>query len=338
MGRLMHQPSRVLVIGAQGVLGNFVACSLREAGWQVTRGGRRAEGAGDFQLIDLDRPDRLAEILTGFDLVISTVPHHRLTAERIILREGGTLINLSTLLSADRQLLASETKAARGLVMVHVGIAPGVVTLVAADLLAKHPEADTVEIAMTLSASGASGRSGREFAHRLLTDKLYYPTDLIPLSQPFGVRRCLQVDLAKEGWLSNSSQGRREHLYICFSETFLHNVLLWLNQLRLISFLPKAAFVFGRRSIPLELTTEPICEWVAVARDGKRLAACTIEGRGDYRSTVMAALVLVSAVKQKSIPEGSLHGVFGVEELFTLEELRPDLEAKGIRIKEQELP
>ena len=52
----------------------------------------------------------------------------------------------------------------------------------------------------------------------------------------------------------------------------------------------------------------------------------------------MATLALVNALKQKSIFEGSLHGVFGIEDLFTLDELRPDLEAKGIRIKERGLP
>lgn len=331
--RTRLKPTRVLVIGAQGVLGGAVARRLCEAGWQVTRGGRRSESSADFQLVDLDRPDGLEEVFPAYDLVVSTVPHRRLTAERIVLREGGTLINLSTLRSEDLQSLESEAKVAKGLVIVHAGIAPGVVTLVAVDLLRKHPDADTVEIALTLSASGASGRSGREFAHRLLTDKLHHPVDQIPLPAPFGIRRCLRVDLSTEGWLRSSSKGRREHLNICFSEPFLNNLLLWLNRLRLISFLPKAVFRFGRRSTPPELTTEPICEWVSVAREGKRLAACTIEGKGDYRSTVAAALVFVDAVTEKLCTGDAVDGVFGVEDLFTLDGLRSDLEAKGICIR-----
>jgi NAD(P)-dependent dehydrogenase (short-subunit alcohol dehydrogenase family) len=46
---------KVLMIGAQGVLGTFMARAFRDAGWQVTRGGRRPETAADFTLVDLDR-------------------------------------------------------------------------------------------------------------------------------------------------------------------------------------------------------------------------------------------------------------------------------------------
>ena len=112
----MSEHGHVLVIGAQGVLGHFVARALHEAEWQVTRGGRWMEEADDFQFLNLDQPNTLVEILSKFDLVMSTIMHSNLMAERTILREGGLLIKLSTLRAADRQSLASETKAPKGLV------------------------------------------------------------------------------------------------------------------------------------------------------------------------------------------------------------------------------
>ena len=49
---------KILVVGAQSVLGSFTARYLRDLGYTVLRGGRRAESADDFRLIDLVRPTR----------------------------------------------------------------------------------------------------------------------------------------------------------------------------------------------------------------------------------------------------------------------------------------
>ena len=45
----------VLILGAQGVLGNFTARALQAAGHRVLRGGRRVETTADFRLVDLER-------------------------------------------------------------------------------------------------------------------------------------------------------------------------------------------------------------------------------------------------------------------------------------------
>src|SRR5437867_5973482 len=108
---------RVLVIGAQGVLGSFIAHRFREAGWQVTRGGRRPESGADFTLIDLDRAETLAGPCREADLVVSTVRHPALLAERIVLAEGGILLNLDDLPAAERARLSRDSLPARGLVV-----------------------------------------------------------------------------------------------------------------------------------------------------------------------------------------------------------------------------
>jgi len=51
---------RILVIGAQGVLGSFIARSLADAGYGVLRAGRRQESDSSFRLLDLDRPETVA--------------------------------------------------------------------------------------------------------------------------------------------------------------------------------------------------------------------------------------------------------------------------------------
>jgi hypothetical protein len=47
-------------------------------------------------------------------------------------------------------------------VLIHAGNVPGVTSLVAADLLRAHPDADELELAFSISAAGISGRAGEQ--------------------------------------------------------------------------------------------------------------------------------------------------------------------------------
>ena len=75
------------------------------------------------------------------ELVVNTVPHPALLAERFVLEWGGTLINISALPAAAGRSLRAVAGGARGTVLMNAGLAPGVTTLVAADLLHRHPDA-----------------------------------------------------------------------------------------------------------------------------------------------------------------------------------------------------
>src|SRR5438094_8041015 len=125
---------RVLVIGAQGVLGTFIARRFREAGWVVIRGGRRVETAADFCLIDLDRPETVAKACRESDLVVSTVRHPALPAERAVLAAGGVLLNLDDLPAAERTRLERDLTQPRGLIVERTGLG-GVTGLATAELL-----------------------------------------------------------------------------------------------------------------------------------------------------------------------------------------------------------
>jgi saccharopine dehydrogenase-like NADP-dependent oxidoreductase len=129
----------VLVIGAQGVLGSALARAFEDAGWRVVQGVRRGDGACGSRVMDLDRPETVAAAIAGVDLVVDPVPHPALTAERVVLREGGVLIDVSMRPAAAVQRLRAETASARGTVALNAGRTPGVSNLVVADLLAAHP-------------------------------------------------------------------------------------------------------------------------------------------------------------------------------------------------------
>ena len=319
-----------LVLGAQGVLGSAIAGTLAQEGWQVVRAGRRPQDDSGIRLVDLDRPHTLRQALEGVDLVANPVPDEGLAAERVVLERGPALVNVAATPAQRGWALQRESAEARGLVLIHAGMVPGVTSLVAADLLRAHPDADELELAFTISASGTSGRSGAGLIHGYLTATSHHPTFEARLGSPLGTRTCFEVGPEERGWLSDEVPARvKVRLGIYFRERPLQALFRGLNRLRLMAAIPRAAFVAGRRRVPDEPTSEPIADWVAVNQGGRRVAARTIQGGGDYRLTAASALVFGEALLEL---RGTRTGVFAPEQLFTLEDLRPAFERRGLRI------
>ncbi|MGH2883004.1 MAG: hypothetical protein ACRDPA_09970, partial [Solirubrobacteraceae bacterium] len=107
--------NRALVIGAQGVLGALTVRAFGAAGWLVRSGARRPR-PGQIG-IDLHRPESIAAAIGEHELVVNTVPHPDLPAERYILEHGGMLINVSDLPAAAGRSLRAVAAGARGTVV-----------------------------------------------------------------------------------------------------------------------------------------------------------------------------------------------------------------------------
>jgi hypothetical protein len=321
-----------LVIGAQGVLGSFIARGFRDAGYVVTRGGRRSEGAEDFLLVDLDRPDTVAQACGEADLVVSTVRHPALAAERAVLRAGGLLLNLQDYPADERIQLSLEPNQPRGLVVDRTGLG-GVTGLAAAELLQVHPEADALEFGIMASAREKAGPAGGLFIQRMLGGPRHLETVSVVLPKPFGRRRCLSGEGGAAEVVAPLARGRKARFYICFLPAAVNALVLTLNALRVASRLPDAVFETGRSSLPAELSRQPTCHWAAVSRAGVDLARRVVLGNGDYRSTVGATLVFARALLAAPRAEPRHGGVFGIDELLTLRDLLPALEAHGIRVE-----
>jgi NAD dependent epimerase/dehydratase family len=323
----------VLVIGAQGVLGTFLAQEFSSAGWQVTRAGRRHEAAPDFRVIDLDDPADLRKACAGMDLVVNTAHHHDLSPERTVLRHGGTLINLTELTPAARAQLAGEGAGGRGLVVADTGFS-GIAYLTIAEMLREYPDADAAEYSLMFYANGSSGRAGALFAHQLLTGSSHHETTTVPFPEPFGERRCIEVGAGRDEGLRKRIGAVPIRHYLYMRPQALQSMLLALNRARLIGLMPSALFTTGARKVPGELTEEAICEWVSVSRDGRRLAEQTLAGRGYYRITVAATVAFGEALLGSNATEGR-RGLRSIDELITLAEIRRAVEHHGIRVIRQ---
>jgi hypothetical protein len=324
---------RVLVLGGQGVLGTAIAAAFGAAGWTSIRAGRRPDPGADFRPVDLDEPDTLSRALDDIDLIVSTVPDERLVAERHVLSRGGVLINVSAMRASAVARLRRVPGEPKGTVLMNAGIAPGLTNLLAADLLAGHPEADEVELVFTVSAKSAVGPAGSRFAHRALTTEWRHQTTVVPLPEPFGRRRCVGFAESDNGWLGAVAGGRAVSPYLCISEHRVHSALLAFNSAGIIARLPRSAFA----PVPGAGAggAEPVAHWVAVRRRGDCLAARTLRCRGDYRSAA-AGTVLFGRSLAAGARSGGPAGVLVPEDAFTIGELQPALAESDIVVVDEQ--
>jgi hypothetical protein len=323
-------PQRVLVLGGQGVIGSFIARAFGDAGWEATRAGRRPEDADDFRLVDLDRPETVDPAVADASLVVSTVHHPGLHAERAVLRDGGTLIHLDDLREGDRERLRREVPEPRGLVLDRSGLG-GVTGLAIKEMLSEHPEADTVEFGFLLSAAERTGPAGALLARRLMAgDGGRLPDATIDLPAPFGRRRCIEAvpSVARE-MVGPLAGGRAVRLYGCFVPRPVGGVVRAMNAVGLLSRLPESAYTLGRGKVPKDLSSQPTAHWGRVLRGEEVLAERFVLGNGDYRSTVGATRVYAEALQRKSRHTG----VLGVDELFELREFERALSEHCIRVE-----
>ncbi len=321
-----RKAKRVLIIGAGGVLGILTARAFSEAGWEV-RGGARRAVPGQVK-IDLDSYESVAATVREDELVVNTVPHPALLAERFVLEFGGTLINTSALPAAAGRSLRAVAGGARGTVLMNAGLAPGVTTLAAADLLRRHPDAHALEIVFTLSSATPRGPASADFIHRGLTTIARHRTTVVPLPAPFGERRCVGFGEGEAGWLGGVAEGRVVRLYICIVEASAHERLLELNSAGAMAGLPRSLFRSRELPVGAAASSEPVAHWIAASRGERRLSARTVECRGDFLHAARSTVVFADDLLAEERPGGC----FDAEEICTLGRLESRLRTAGITI------
>jgi hypothetical protein len=318
--------NRALVIGAQGVLGALTVRAFEAAGWGVRSGARRPR-PGQIE-VDLDRPDSIAAAVDEHELVVNTVPHPDLLAERHVLEHGGMLINVSDLPAAAGRSLRAVAAGARGTVVMNAGLAPGVTTIVAADLLSRHPSASELEIVFTLSLTVPRGPASADFVHRGLTALARHRTALVPLPNPFGERRCLGFGERDAGWLGGVAEGRIVRQYVCVADPVVHDRLLDLNRAGAMANLSRSLIGARKPRVNGTPSDEPVAHWIAAVRAGRRLGVRTVQCVGGSRSAARSTVVFADALRAGPPPSGC----FDPEEIWTLSSVESKLRDAGVTV------
>jgi hypothetical protein len=316
------RPGRACVIGGQGALGQAVVGSLRSSGWSAEAAGRQ----GAAVHIDLDQPSTLPPALADVDLIVSTVADPAFTAERWVLENGGLLVNCSHAPGAQAAALTAEFDGrCKGTVLLNAGLVPGIANLLAAELLARHPASDTLEVAFTVVRQATAGRGGGEFVHSGLASRSRHEVVDLPLPEPFGYLPCIEVHEGEDCGFAGVAEGRRVKNYLGFGDRSIAWSLRIANALRLMRALPKAAFALNgaHKGHPSQ---EPTGIWVGASAAGELLESRTIVCEGDYRTTAEAARMFSEALIADRRP-----GCFNPEDLFNLGDLTAPLNEMGVR-------
>jgi NAD(P)-dependent dehydrogenase (short-subunit alcohol dehydrogenase family) len=321
--------NRALVIGARGVLGALTVRTFAAAGWNVRPAARRAR-SGQTE-IDLGDPESVAAACAGHQLVINTVPHPDLLAERHILERGGTLINMSALPAAASRALRGVAAGANGTVLMNAGLAPGVTTVVATDLLRLHPEADELELVFTLSSEIPRGPASAAFIHRGLTAVAHHRTTRVALPSPFGERVCIGFGEGDAGWLGGVAEGRIVRQYIALNELGVHDQLLELNRAGGITVPPRLLIGPRKPRLAGAASSEPVAHWIAAIGRGRRLGARTVQCSGDYLHAAKTAVVFADML----LAQKRSGGCFDPDEICALADIEPVLRKAGIAIVSQ---
>ena len=308
------------------MLGTLTADAFRKTGWNVRAADRQA-GPDQIEL-DLDSGESIAAVLEENELVVNTVPHSRLLAERAVLERGGILVNTSALPAAATRSLRAVAGGARGTVLMNAGLAPGVTNLVAADLLHHHPTAEELEIVFTVSADAPRGPAGADFLYRGLTAVARHHTRVIPLPEPFGERCCLGFAEGESAWLGGIAEARVVRLYICIAEAAAHERMLLLNRGGAMHHLPRSLLASVAPPGDGAPSTEPVAHWIGLGTRGRRLAAGTVQCRGDFLHAARSTVVFAQAIRGNRLPGGC----FDPEEICTLSQIESALRAAGVRI------
>ncbi|MFE3757750.1 hypothetical protein ACFXO9_25880 [Nocardia tengchongensis] len=285
--------------------------------------------------------------MSAADLVVNAVPDSGLVAEGMAMATGRRIMNLGTAphSSARNLRIRAAQQMQSGAVLLNAGLFPGVMNLVVAELVRQYPEADEIEIAICLPLSGMSGPAGVNFVHENLTTigrhGVYdyrsprHATLAVPFPDPIGRKKCFGFAERDRGWISGVAGARPIRSYAYVDQRWLHSMILALNPLGLLPYVPKAPFLIRRRTVPQSPSAEPIVHWVSVKKNGVRLAARTVECSGVYRHAASASLVLAEGFLRAATHSG-LTGCVNPEEIFSLGELEGLLAKEGIRVVPQD--
>ena len=325
---------RVVVFGAQGVLGGLCSTALRDAGLDVIRSGRRAESAADFRLADLADPTSLPAACGDVDLLVTTVREPTHALERYALDNGLPLLSVAVYRSRERAELKELAEGAEGLLILDAGLGPGLSSILHKELLAAHPDADEIEAASTFSAFEPSGRGTGVDTHPAFQTASRYRSALIEFPQPFGRLRCIRLggpeaDTMLFGDLASQLPVRA---YVYVTESLARAEFLALNALGLLPKAPLWLFTVGSGWKRARDKRKPQCHVAAVLRGGERVAASAISGSGNYAMSATAMAAYAKALLEQRERGALPSGAMGVEEVFSMAELREHLEKGGVRI------
>jgi len=117
-------------------------------------------------------------------------------------------------------------------------------------------------------------------------------------------------------------------LYVCIAEAAAHERMLLLNRAGTMNQLPSS--LLEPHALPANdaPSREPVAHWIAAKTKDRRLAARTVECRGDFLHAARSTVVFGETLTRQHWPGGC----FDPEEICTLTQIESRLLAIGVSV------
>jgi hypothetical protein len=341
--------SRVLVIGGFGFYGSKVVASLRARGHEVVIGARRPQGRADAVPVDLSAPETFPAF-EQFDAIVNcsdSVNAPPDAAVQRVLASGGAWMEMGAHLESTERLLALAVgDACVGTAVIGVGVFPGLSTALArAVALQGGGGCESIELGVRLSPLSGAGRANCA----LLAERLFVPATRYEVGTLMHARTALgqRASLTYAGQVATSvnvalpdtlliqrSTGAAKVVsYFALVPAWLRfnfSALAWMCRLLRVLARPLAWLVTWQMIVLrawLLRNVETRVQLLAVADRGTpRERSRELSFADGQQATAAGTIAAVEAWLARG-PERRPVGVFGLAELFDLDELLPHIAA-----------
>jgi hypothetical protein len=335
--------SRVLVIGGFGFYGSKVAETLRARGHDVVIGARRPQGRADVVAVDLSVPQTFVAF-AGFDAIVNcsdSVNAQPDAAVQHVLVNGGAWMEMGAHLESTERLLGlAAGHTCVGTALVGVGVFPGLSTALARSVaLQGGGGCESIELGIRLSPLSGAGRANCA----LMAESLFVPATryengaLVCASTALGGRAVLtyagqpatsvNVALPDTLLVQRSTGSPKVVSYFALVPAWLRfnfSALAWMCRLLRALKRPLAWLITWQLIVLrawLLRNVETRLQLLAVADRGTpRERSRELSFADGQQATAAGTVAAVEAWLARE-PERRPVGVFGVAELFELDEL-----------------
>lgn len=341
--------NRILVIGGFGFYGSKVAAILRARGHEVVIGARRPEGRADAVAVDLSAPATFA-VFAGFDAIVNcsdSVNARPDAAVQHVLLYGGAWMEMGAHLESSERLLGlAAGRTCMGTAVIGVGVFPGLSTALAR-AVAKQGDGgcETIELGIRLSPLSGAGRANCA----LMAESLFVPATryengtlmhahtalggLAVLEYAGQPSTSVNVALPDTVLIERSTAAPTVITYFALVPSWLRfnfSALAWMCWLLRMFKRPLVWLVTWQMIVLrgwLLRNVETRLQLLAVADRGTaRERSRELSFADGQQATAAGAVAAVEAWFARD-PEQRPVGVFGVGELFELDELLPHIAA-----------
>ncbi|WP_067853299.1 NAD-dependent epimerase/dehydratase family protein [Nocardia shimofusensis] len=305
----------VLVLGGYGAVGAHLVQLLRAHDIPVLAAGRDAARAD--RVVDVTMPDSVETALAGVSIVVNCAGVENVRLAEACARRGIVFIEISATSAYVRALEHVE-----GPVVLGVGLAPGLTTLLAVDALASHP--GPVDIMIGLGSGEHHGPAATAWTYGLLGQRFADPdgTDVRNFTTP--ARFTIPEQAGYKPFPALRADFADQHR---LTREFAVPVRTYLRLDSRLATVGLAALTWAPALRPLAPRHMPGSDrWVVLARaaDGPVRWAT---GRGQSLATAAVAAATIRELMRRRITAPTW-----IHELHRIDTLRHDLSATGITL------